>query len=271
MVSRPRKLISAQRAIIASLSLVGASAFAQTSSSNGSNFNGTAISGNNYLWFNSHLSSISFSGAAASASIVHVYITGATVSFTDATLGNTYNISLPNEVLTFDSGASSSSLSYATKWTGTFPKSGTSSSAGNPFMTGLMYDVPASGISGGINPVTMTALFSTDQAGVSINWQWSAAVYTQTQANPNNLNVLAADGSGLQSGTPQTLTAYVIGGARGGGGSNYTGSNSGTLAVTPQVIAFDPTVAAVPEASTWSAIGFLGALGAGTIWRRRKG
>jgi hypothetical protein len=255
--------------ILSTIASARFSASAQTVSANASNFNGTAIAGNNYLWFNSHLSSITFSGAASSSPLVHVYVTSASVTFTDATLGNTYNIALPNEVLTFDTAASSSSISYSSsKWNGTFPKSGGTSSAGNPFATGLMYQVPASGITGGINPVTLTASFSTDQSGVSLNWQWSAAVYTQTQANPNNLNVLAADGSGLQSGTPQSLVSFVIGGARGGGGANYTGSNSGTLSVTPAVLAFDPT--AVPESSTWAAVGFLGVLAGTTAWRRQR-
>jgi hypothetical protein len=239
---------------------------AQTASSLGSNFNGTAISANNWIWFNSHLSSATFSGAAASASVVHVYITGASVSFTDSAKGNTYNIALPDEVLTFDSAASSASLSYTTKWNETVPKSG----ASNPFLTGVGFQVPASGISGGINPVTMTASFSTDVSGVSLNWQWAAAVYTQWQTNPNNLNVLATDGSGLQSGTPQSMVSYVIGGARGGGGSNYTGSNSATLAVTPQVVTSDPTITPVPETSTWAAVGFVSVAAAGSFWRRRQ-
>src|SRR5439155_361606 len=35
------------------------------------------------------------------------------------------------------------------------------------------------------------------------------------------------------AGTPEAFKPYVIGGARGGGGSNYTGSLSGTVAVAP--------------------------------------
>jgi hypothetical protein len=35
------------------------------------------------------------------------------------------------------------------------------------------------------------------------------------------------------AGTPENFTPYVVGGARGGGGSNYTGSYSGTDASTP--------------------------------------
>jgi hypothetical protein len=34
-----------------------------------------------------------------------------------------------------------------------------------------------------------------------------------------------------QAGTPENFKQFVIGGARGGGGSNYTGSYSGTAAV----------------------------------------
>jgi hypothetical protein len=35
------------------------------------------------------------------------------------------------------------------------------------------------------------------------------------------------------AGTPESFKAFVTGGARGGGGSNYTGSWSGTDGVTP--------------------------------------
>jgi len=35
------------------------------------------------------------------------------------------------------------------------------------------------------------------------------------------------------AGTPENFTPYVVGGATGGGGSNFTGSYSGTSACTP--------------------------------------
>jgi hypothetical protein len=72
----------------------------------------------------------------------------------------------------------------------------------------------------------MQATFSSD-ANVSIDWQWSAAVYSQFSDDYNDLGVLSVDG-GRQSGTPTNFERFVLGGARGGGGSNFTGSNSAT-------------------------------------------
>jgi hypothetical protein len=74
----------------------------------------------------------------------------------------------------------------------------------------------------------MTAEFYTNVGSVtSINWQWSAAVYTQAPSDPNQLGVIFLDGS-RHAGTPMNYLSFVTGGARGGGGSNYTGSWSAT-------------------------------------------
>ncbi|NNF05559.1 MAG: hypothetical protein HKN21_02250, partial [Candidatus Eisenbacteria bacterium] len=53
------------------------------------------------------------------------------------------------------------------------------------------------------------------------------AVYTSFTDVYDNLDVESIDDS-FQAGTPKAYTAFVTGGARGGGGSNFTGSNSGT-------------------------------------------
>jgi hypothetical protein len=78
--------------------------------------------------------------------------------------------------------------------------------------------------------------FSSDTTSVSVSWKWGAAVYTKdmTQAQYNNLGVKSTHTKAClynnsdHAGTPENAKAYVIGGARGGGGSNWTGSWSGT-------------------------------------------
>ena len=84
----------------------------------------------------------------------------------------------------------------------------------------------------------------TDKPGVKVNWQWSAAVYTQFSTDPAALMAKPSDTASTQStfysnsdhaGTPEAFKRSVVGGARGGGGSNYTGSYSSTGSVTPEV------------------------------------
>jgi len=95
--------------------------------------------------------------------------------------------------------------------------------------------------------VTWTGGFSTNTSGVSLNWKWGAAVYSanttvaNAAANMNNLNVKPTHtnacgyNNGDHAGTPEAkkIQQSVIGGARGGGGSNFTGSWSGTQNVAP--------------------------------------
>ena len=109
--------------------------------------------------------------------------------------------------------------------------------AGNTFFSAFSYLVPAN-IPGGLNPVTWSGTISSDTPGVTVQWQWAAAVYTMFSSNYSALGVKPTDDNKAShyknsdhAGTPENFKQFVIGGARGGGGSNYTGSLSGTGAV----------------------------------------
>jgi hypothetical protein len=145
-------------------------------------------------------------------------------------------------------------------WITDVPASGL---AGNVFLSGLGFAAPAGGLPGGINPVTWEGDFLTDTPGVRIqNWKWAAAVYDNTKAptpfpsgfyvDYNPVGVKPVDDTKASvyqnsdhAGTPEAYKAYVIGGARGGGGANYTGGSSGSAGAVPQVVAnigvLDPT------------------------------
>jgi len=106
-----------------------------------------------------------------------------------------------------------------------------------PFLAGLAFQVP-SNFPGGINPVSWSVSFSSDTT-VNVNWQWAAAVYTSFSSSYNALGVKPVDDNMASiyqnsdhAGTPENFKAFVTGGARGGGGSNFTGSYTGTASAT---------------------------------------
>jgi RHS repeat-associated protein len=208
-----------------------------------SNFNGTSIAAGNYIWFNSVLkpSGVPSTGAT-------ITVSGAMVQFTANNVA--YNLPVPDSVITFSSSATTASTVFDAvhnQWQTTVP----ASYSGNVFLAGIS-DNLSSSLPGGINPVNWTATFYTDTTGVSLQWQWAAAVYTSFSSNYSALGVKPADAltNSDHAGTPENYKSYVIGGARGGGGSNWTGSYSGTASVTPQVTANHAPVANAGPAQT---------------------
>ena len=197
---------------------------------NASNFNGTAIDAGRTLWFSSV-----FKVSGVGTSPAHLVVSSSHITFTANGVG--YDIPVPDGVVTIDPSATTATTQFDPSgvWRTTIPPQ----FSGNAFLTGLAYAVPV-GLPGGINPVTWYGTFTSDTPGLSVNWQWGAAVYTQFGATYGALGVKPVDDNHLTSGsdhagTPEAFTPYVIGGARGGGGSNYTGSLSGTVAVSPAV------------------------------------
>ena len=270
-----RSQLKASRCLPVALAVLGATAArAQTASTITSNISNALVQ-NDYLWLESHLTQATFANAPGTFT-AHVWITSASLSFTYNSVP--YTIPLPNAQLTFSSSnGSTPTISYVSTgsgfWNTGFPTSGTT----NPFLTGTMYQVPAAlnGFTIAGNGASLSQSFSTDYSAgaVTLGWQWSAAQYTQT-ASPNALGVTAADvqinSQSYHAGTPYNLVAYVIAGGTGGGGSNYTGSNSGTATLTPSVLVSAPFSTSVPEPSTWAAIGFIGVVTAGSYFRRRN-
>lgn len=197
------------------------------STTSNSNFNGTRISGGNFIWFNANFTA---SGIPS---------TGATLSFTNSTISFTANgvahtLTVPNATINFSPTATCASTTFeAGAWVTTVPISGSD----EIFLTGLAFEVPSGGLPGGINPVSWTGTFDSNKHGVSMSWKWGAAVYTTFSTNYNSLMVKPTHSNACgisnsdHAGTPEAFKAFVTGGARGGGGSNFTGSWSGTQSV----------------------------------------
>jgi hypothetical protein len=199
-----------------------------------SNFNGTAIVPGSTIWFNSVLK---VSGLTSSPVTLHVV--NGEIDF--SANGTPYHVAVPDAFITFSPAGTSGTTTFdvpGRTWRTAVP----SNVSGNTFLTGVGLAVP-SGLPGGINPVTWQADFQTDTAGVTVNWQWATAVYTSFSTDNNALNVKPVDRDQLSAyhnsdhaGTPEAYRSFVVGGARGGGGSNFTGSYSATGHVTPEVV-----------------------------------
>jgi hypothetical protein len=208
-----------------------------------SNFNGTAIRPGSSLWFNS-VAKVSGLGSQP----VELDVVNASIDFTAG--GTSYHLAVPNSSLTFVPGATSASTTFdvaTNTWKTSLPMSG----PGNVFLSGLTLACP-NGLPGGINPVTWTATFQSNTPGLSVNWQWGTAVYTSFSSDYNALNVKPVDSNNQSvyqnsdhAGTPEAFRACVVGGARGGGGSNWTGSYSATGHITPDVVQSQPPTSSI--------------------------
>ena len=211
---------------------------AQTS--NTSNFNGTPIKGGDFIWFNAN-----FTASGVPSTGAMLTLTNSTITFT---ADKTYHLAVPNAQITFSPSATCDSTTFDTltnTWMTTVPVTGDD----EIFLSGLAFLVPASfaNVGGKVSSnVVWNGTLSSSVSGISINWKWGAAVYTNFTTDYNALNVkpghqhacgmINGDHAGTPEGTnsaDQPWKTFVIGGARGGGGSNFTGSWSGTISVRP--------------------------------------
>ena len=168
---------------------------------------------------------------------------GATFNFTNDTItftanGQTTTVNAPNAEVTLSPGATTATTAFNAS-TNTWETNLPTHFSGNGFLNAVELPVP-SGLPGGIKNVTWQGQFSSSTPGLNVQWQWAAAVYTQFNTDYTQLNVKAVDDNHFapyansnHAGTPENFLPYVIGGATGGGGSNYTGSLSATASVTP--------------------------------------
>jgi hypothetical protein len=203
-----------------------------------SNFNGTAIPGGDYLWFNSVINAKGLS----TTSPTEIDFDNPSLVFTAN--GQPYNLTLPNAQITYTPSTTTATTSFdgsTDTWVTNVPVSGL---AGNVFLSGFAYRVPAAGLPGGIHNVSWSGQFSTTaSSGVTVQWQWAAAGYSRFNSDQTMLGIKPVDDNKASqyqnsdhAGTPENYKTYVIGGATGGGGSNFTGSYSGTAQVQPTFV-----------------------------------
>jgi hypothetical protein len=211
-----------------------------SASTNTSNFNGTPIAGGDVIWFSANFTA---SGIPS---------TGATISFNSSTITFTadqpYSVAVPNAQIVFDPNAVCAVTTFDTAtstWTTTVPVSGDD----EIFLAGVAFPVPATFANAGgrvQGPVMWQGTFTSATAGISVNWKWGAAVYTVFSSDYNavapkpthhrsclyNNSDHAGTPEGVDTASGKPFKSFVKGGARGGGGSNWTGSWSGTVGLS---------------------------------------
>jgi hypothetical protein len=204
-----------------------------------SNFNGTAIPVGDTIWFSSV-----FKPSGVGTAPVTLHVTNQCISFKAS--GTDCQVFAPDSTITLSSSTTTATTTYdgaTNAWIISLP----AKFSGNGFAGGVGFQLTTA-LPGGINPVTWQATFTSDTAGVSLNWQWAAAVYKPGfDTDPGSLGVKPLDqntgtlyNNSDHAGTPENFKSLVTGGARGGGGSNWTGSLSPTVTVKPGVVVSVP-------------------------------
>jgi hypothetical protein len=193
-----------------------------------SNFNGTDIQAGNTIWF-SQVASVSGVDKMHGTTI---WYTNVAITFSGTTLH------LPNTVLIYSPTATAATTVFDTAsntWQTIVPVGQT----GNVFLSGYAYLVLQLIPGGSVSSITWSGDLYSSTAGASLTTKWAAAVYNTLQypslfLDLNAVEILPVDGSD-HAGTPEgtvdgvVVKKQVLGGARGGGGSNYTGGYSGSV------------------------------------------
>ncbi len=194
-----------------------------------SNFNNTTISAGRYIWFNS---SFDPGPLGNGSDPVTILVTNGVITFTSNNVP--YSLNVPNARIRFDASVTTASTQFINgEWETIVPRIYTN----DVFMSGLSYLVPID-FPGNYMNVKWTANISIDKPGISLAWRWAAAVYT-TFAGHSGINVKPINGTAYnpynnldRAGSPENFETYLVNGAKGTGGTNYTGSFSSFTTVS---------------------------------------
>ena len=196
-----------------------------------SDFRNVAVGGGNYLWFNSifkvrdvaNKQKINISFFKSNMQFQYKDVSGKLV---------TVNQPMPDARIIIDPSATMSSTTFDAAnnvWITTLPWD----LDDNAFLTGMPSLVPAGGIPADVEPVTACGTFASDTAGIDIGWRWAAAAYSSFSSDNTVLGVKPMDTDNDnppknhdRAGTPENFKQFTIPGARGKGGTNYTGTYS---------------------------------------------
>src|ERR1700693_6203307 len=186
-------------------------------------FNGTSIPTSRYLWFTANMKASGISS------------TGATINFTNSVISitsNNGNFTYPTRdgKIVFSPSATCATTTFnGTQWVTTVPVSGS-----DVVLLSALGIKPTVDLKGA--KIKWCASFTANKSGISVNWKAGTAVYISdmTEPNYNTLGVKPTHTNAClynnsdHAATPENEKKYLVAGAAGGGGSNYTGSWSST-------------------------------------------
>ena len=198
---------------------------------NASTFYATQIARGSVVWFNA----VVYMGGQPSGT--QLRFSASAITLTHGL--STTSITVPGSLIVVTSSVSLLTTTFDTSagiWRTLVP----AWYAGNIFLDAYPWVVPSNFDPTSSNPATWGGLF-TSNATLTVQWKWAAAVYTTTPksfptvpANYNLIGVKPSDdttdvfNNSDHAGTPEYFKAQVISGARGYGGTNYTGSYGAT-------------------------------------------
>jgi len=206
-------------------------------------FNSFSLTSGDVVWFSAVAQ---LTGTKPTADF-GIRFTNQTLTFVEPN-GTTFTKRLSGSAVQYVAGGTSASTSWGTagpNWVTTVPLS----YSGNVFLSGYSFFVPAGGLPGSTK-VTWSGNFTANANGTTVNWKWSAAVYSSFAGSSNHPNYpsvgvkpvddnhLSAYQNSDHAGTPENFVAFLVQGGTGGGGSNFTGSYSGTTGVRPPYMCF---------------------------------
>ena len=201
------------------------------------NFNGTTIPSGDYVWFNAVMKLQTFPSCTTNPAGFTVYFKNQKIAFLNGT-----SLTPADSQVTFSCvlGTPAATTFTGGTWQTTIPLNPSGVGTKNAFLAGFTYQAPTNLTSSSTNPTWSGTFTTSPGVTVSLNWQWAAAVYTTFNTDYNALNVKPTDDNTASvyknsdhAGAPEAYKSFVTGGAAGGGGSNYTGSYSGTAGVSP--------------------------------------
>jgi len=194
------------------------------------NFIDFQIQSGSYLWFTSVLKA----DHLPTNHTVTIMFTGQTI-----TIPGFGSVPVPDGTVIFNPAVNFATTTFGAGGVSTTTVPSNPTLKGNTFFSALDFLVP-SNLPGGIKNVTWSGTISVDTPGVSVNWQWAAAVYPAAHfsGDPSLLGVKPVDDKVQNpylnqdhAGTPENFKSFVLPGSTGGGGQNFTGSLSATKSV----------------------------------------
>ena len=202
----------------------------------------THIPAGSTIWFTSVLKAVHNADGSTITSPIRIDVNQSRVTFG----GWPYVITMPDSAIVLDPSVSVPRRLWSgpEKLNVAYSPSQVSQEA---LFDALPYEAPEPFIPRASGPVTWTATFAASRPGITIDWAWSAAAYSQFgpvgtfQLKPLSGPIAQVDpqagppdlyDNADPAGTAEAYKQYVIAGAMGSGAPEYTGARSETASVT---------------------------------------